>query len=49
MHGACQQFLQNDFQISEKASKEVVSVRMNSFLTHEQISYIISHIKKIYS
>jgi UDP-2-acetamido-2-deoxy-ribo-hexuluronate aminotransferase len=38
-------YKQNDFPISEKASNEVISVPMNSFLTNEQINYIISHIK----
>ena len=45
----CFQYLKykkNDFPISEKASKEVVSIPMNPFLTNEQINYIISHIKK---
>jgi UDP-2-acetamido-2-deoxy-ribo-hexuluronate aminotransferase len=45
----CFQYLnykQDDFPISEKASNEVISVPMNSFLTSEQINYIISHIKK---
>jgi len=48
----CFQYLnykQNDFPISEKASNEVISVPMNSFLTSEQINYIVSHIKKIYN
>lgn len=48
----CFQYLnykQNDFPISEKASNEVISVPMNSFLTGEQINYIVSHIKKIYN
>ena len=39
-------YKQNDFPISEKASNEVISLPMNSFLTSEQINYIISHIKK---
>jgi UDP-2-acetamido-2-deoxy-ribo-hexuluronate aminotransferase len=38
-------YKQNDFPISEKASKEVVSIPMNSFLTNEQINFIISSIK----
>jgi UDP-2-acetamido-2-deoxy-ribo-hexuluronate aminotransferase len=45
----CFQYLKykkNDFPISEKASKEVLSIPMNPFLTNEQINYIISHIKK---
>ena len=40
-------YKQNDFPISEKASNEVISVPMNSFLTSEQINYMVSHIKKI--
>ena len=40
-------YKQNDFPISEKASNEVISLPMNSFLTNEQINYIVSHIKKI--
>jgi UDP-2-acetamido-2-deoxy-ribo-hexuluronate aminotransferase len=39
-------YKQNDFPISEKASKEVVSLPMNSFLTNEQINYIISSTKE---
>ena len=39
-------YKQNDFPISEKASKEVVSIPMNSFLTNEQINYIISSTKE---
>ena len=42
-------YKQNDFPISEKASNEVISIPMNSFLTNEQINYIISHIKKNYN
>jgi UDP-2-acetamido-2-deoxy-ribo-hexuluronate aminotransferase len=38
-------YKQNDFPISEKASNEVISVPINSFLTNEQINYIISYIK----
>ena len=38
-------YKKNDFPISEKASNEVISVPMNSFLTNEQINYIILHIK----
>jgi UDP-2-acetamido-2-deoxy-ribo-hexuluronate aminotransferase len=38
-------YKQNDFPISEKASKEVVSIPMNSFLTNEQINFIVSSIK----
>jgi UDP-2-acetamido-2-deoxy-ribo-hexuluronate aminotransferase len=46
----CFQYLnykQDDFPISEKASNEVISLPMNSFLTSEQINYMVSHIKKI--
>ncbi len=39
-------YKQNDFPISEKASNEVISLPMNSFLNNEQINYIISHIKE---
>jgi UDP-2-acetamido-2-deoxy-ribo-hexuluronate aminotransferase len=45
----CFQYLsysQGDFPISEKASKEVISLPMNAFLTYGQIDYIISNIKK---
>ncbi len=44
----CFQYLnykQGDFPISEKASKEVLSLPMNPFLTDDQIEYIISEIK----
>ena len=40
----CFKFLrykQNDFPISEKASKEVISLPLNSLLKEEQINYII--------
>jgi len=39
-------YKQTDFPISEKASNEVVSIPMNSFLTNEQINYIISSTKE---
>jgi UDP-2-acetamido-2-deoxy-ribo-hexuluronate aminotransferase len=39
-------YKQNDFPISEKASNEVISVPMNSFLNNEQINYIISSTKE---
>jgi UDP-2-acetamido-2-deoxy-ribo-hexuluronate aminotransferase len=39
-------YKQNDFTTSEKTSKEVVSIPMNSFLTNEQTNYIISSIKE---
>ena len=35
----------NDFPISEQASKEVMSLPMNSFLTNDEINYICSHLK----
>ena len=38
---------QSDFPVSDKASKEVLSIPMNPFLTQEQIDYIILKIKKI--
>ena len=36
----------NDFPISEKASKEVISIPMNPFLTNEQIDYIVLKIQE---
>jgi len=45
----CFQYLngkQGDFPISDKASNEVISLPMNSFLTNEQINYIISSTKE---
>ena len=45
----CFQYLnysQGDFPISEKASKEVLSLPMNAFLTYDQIDYICSNIKE---
>lgn len=39
-------YKQNNFPISEKASNEVISLPMNSFLTNEQINYIIFYIKE---
>lgn len=36
----------NDFVVSEKASKEVISIPMNPFLSNEQLDYIILNIKK---
>ena len=36
----------DDFPKSEKASKEVLSIPMNPFLNDDQISYIVSNIKK---
>ena len=44
----CFQYLnykKNDFPISEQASKEVMSLPMNSFLTNDEINYICSHLK----
>ena len=45
----CFQYLnykQGDFPISEKACNEVISLPMNSFLTYDQINYVISEIKE---
>jgi len=45
----CFQYLnysQGDFPISEKASKEVISLPMNAFLTNDQIDYVVSNIKE---
>ena len=45
----CFQYLsynQNDFLISEKASREVISIPMNPFLNNDQLNFIISNIKK---
>ena len=45
----CFQYLrykQGDFPISEKASKEALSLPMNSLLTNDQIEYVTSKIKK---
>jgi len=39
-------YKQNDCPISEKASKEVISIPMNPFLTNEQLDYIIFNIRK---
>jgi UDP-2-acetamido-2-deoxy-ribo-hexuluronate aminotransferase len=39
-------YKQNDYPISEKASKEVISMPMNPFLTNEQLDFIILNIKK---
>ena len=36
-----------DFPISDQASKEVLSIPMNSFLNNDQIEYIVSHILKL--
>ena len=41
-------YKENDIPISENASKEVISLPMNSFLNEEQIGYIISNLKNIY-
>jgi UDP-2-acetamido-2-deoxy-ribo-hexuluronate aminotransferase len=46
----CFQYLhyqQGDFPISEKASKEVISLPMNAFLNKKQINYITLNINKI--
>jgi UDP-2-acetamido-2-deoxy-ribo-hexuluronate aminotransferase len=48
----CFQYLsynQNDFLISEKASREVISIPMNPFLNNDQLNFIISNIKKIFN
>jgi len=45
----CFQYLRyqkGDFPISEKASKEVISIPMNPFLTNEQLDFIIFNIRK---
>ncbi len=45
----CFQYLnykKGDFPISEKACNEVISLPMNSFLTYDQINYVISEIKE---
>jgi UDP-2-acetamido-2-deoxy-ribo-hexuluronate aminotransferase len=45
----CFQYLnykQGDFPISEKASNEVVSLPMNSFLTNKQVDYVASKIQE---
>ena len=39
-------YKQDEFPISEKASNEVISLPMNSFLTSKQINYIISSTKE---
>ena len=38
-------YKKNDFPISEQASKEVMSLPMNSILTNDEINYICSHLK----
>ena len=38
-------YKRKDLPISEKASKEVISIPMNPFLTNDQIDYIILNIK----
>ena len=48
----CFQYLnykQGDFPISEKASNEVMSLPMNSFLTNDEIEYIHTQLKFHYS
>jgi UDP-2-acetamido-2-deoxy-ribo-hexuluronate aminotransferase len=45
----CFQYLnykQGDFPISEKVSNEVVSLPMNSFLTNDQVDYVVSKIQE---
>jgi UDP-2-acetamido-2-deoxy-ribo-hexuluronate aminotransferase len=39
-------YKQNDFPISEKASNEVISIPMNSFLTNNQVDYVCSKINE---
>ena len=39
-------YVKNSFPISEQASKEVISIPMNPFLTKEQISHIVLIMKK---
>ena len=46
----CFQYLnytKGDFPVSEKASNEVMSLPMNSFLTNDEIDYVISKVKEI--
>jgi len=38
-------YKQGDLLVSEKISNEVISLPMNSFLTHDQLNYVISSIK----
>ena len=40
-------YQEGDFIASEKASKEVMSIPMNSFLTSHEINYVTSSIQKI--
>ena len=42
-------YKQGDFPISEKASNEVMSLPMNSFLTNDEIEYIHTQLKFHYS
>jgi len=45
----CFQYLnykQGDFPISEKASNEVMSLPMNSFLTNDQVDYVVAKIQE---
>jgi len=45
----CFQYLnykQGDFPISEKASNEVMSLPMNSFLTNDQVDYVVSKVQE---
>ena len=39
-------YKKGDFPISEKASKEVMSIPMNAFLTNHQDDYVISKIQE---
>lgn len=38
----------NNFPITEKASKEVISLPMNAFLKNDEVNYIVSNLKKYY-
>jgi len=38
-------YKQGDLLVSEKISNEVISLPMNSFLTHDQLNYVVSSIK----
>jgi UDP-2-acetamido-2-deoxy-ribo-hexuluronate aminotransferase len=39
-------YKKNDFPVAEDASKEVISIPMNAFLSDDQVDYIISKLKK---
>jgi len=40
-------YKEQDFHIAEQASKEVISLPMNPFLTNEQVEYIANTIKEL--